>query len=301
MDIYFYSPIKALLSSNQFVPTTIEQNPLYHNGTKGFYARYDYGLKYEPSIVYFDDKFYKNIAIIDLYKGFLVLPKLVKTYNLPYKIIDKQSIVCAQIECFVTCYQQGGAYLKIDGYNQSTTLELPFVPNKIELYNLGSNVFIIKAINKLCFFAIINGYDTSVLLSDLCDGVSTDNQLVTTKIYKGIAKHVKTTVYGFDGGFYVDNESFKSEYKTSPLDAVLPLAFLEEVRLCVDYRHFLCDELLKDSNLIGEFLGKFNLFLPPLLKEHSDNFLLINDTCRFVKIKAQNGKITDVCLEDFPF
>ena len=155
MDIYFYSPIKALLSSNQFAPTTIEQNPLYHNGTKGLYARYDYGLSFEPSIVYFDDKFYKNIAIIDLYKGFLALPKLVKTYNLPYKIIDKQSIVCAQIECFVTCYQQGGAYLKIDGYNQSTTLELPFVPNKIELYNLGSNVFIIKAIKKLCFFAII--------------------------------------------------------------------------------------------------------------------------------------------------
>ena len=301
MNVYFYSPVKAAVTSNQFKPCIIDQNVMAFDFKPNFYAQLDFGDCFLPSSVYFNPNFSKNMSIIDLYAGFLVFPKLVKAYNLPYKILDRRSIVCSQIEIFVTVYQKGGVYLRLDGFSQSNVLELPFIPKTLELANLGGNLFIIKATNKLCFFAIVSALDLSILLSDLCDNVLHDNKLTTIKIYKGISTHVKTTNYGFDGKFFVTDTSFNSSCDTPLLDAVLPLAFLEEVRLGVDYRHYLSDTLKNDSHLLREFLGNFSFALPPILKGHRDNFLIVSDSVKFVKIQVENGLVLDLSAEPFPF
>ena len=89
-------------------------------------------------------------------------------------------------------------------------------------------------------------------------------------------------------------------YKELP-DKLITYAFLEEVRLSVDYRHFLSDNLLSDYSLIKDFLGEYSFILPPFLKDFPSTYAVVGKTAKYVKTTVENNKITDILLEDYPF
>lgn len=300
MKVFLYSSQKSLASfDNQEV--VIDKNPSEIT-LCGDVIRFFNGKNYEPSIYHKDAFFQENVAITDLYGAFLCYPILKPKFDLPYKTIVKRSFVFDNIEYLITVFTDGAIKLRINGYNEELILQLPFIPQDLKIYPVGGNLFLVDLISGIHYVAVFSAPTIKEEFSAVCHSYDVSKELSIKKIGRTIFSYEETSRYNYDGKVNLTDKTCRVFYPYKELpDKLLTYAFLEEVRLSVDYRHFLSDNLLSDYSLIKDFLGEYSFILPPFLKDFPSTYAVVGKTAKYVKTTVENNKITDILLEDYPF
>lgn len=301
MNLYLYSPIRCLANINNQT-FEINANPLLCNLLKPQLINFDLGSAFETATYYCHDNFCKNVAITDLYDGIFVCVKPKPRFNLPYKVLFEKSIVCQNTEFLLTAYTDSCVKLKCRGYNQETILQIPFVPKNIDAYPVGDNLFLVVLKSNLNCIILFSAPLLKVEFFDVCNEFSINKELIVKKVHNNIGTHTEVTRYVYKNKIEKLDRSISTvyPYKNIP-EQILPLAFLEEVRLCADYSRFLSAELSNDATMIKDFLGDFTIVLPPFLNGFDKTFAIINQKAKYLKFVVEDGKIKDIHCEDFPF
>lgn len=299
MKVYLYSPAKSLVYYDE-KESVITKNPcsLEFSGRSLIFYN---GKNFENSLYHKDASLCENIAITDLYDAFLCYPVLKPRLNYPYKEIFKNSYAFDNMEYLISVYTDGGIKLSVKGFNEELTVPLPFIPKNLSVAPVGGNLFLIDVVKDLHFIVIVSMPYMKEEFSSLCNSYDVNGKLSVTKIRRTLFTFEETRFYNYDGKVNFINSSNRTFYQYNIPDELIPYAFLEEVRLSVDYRHFLSDGLVNDYTLIKDFLGEYDFVLPPFLKEFPTLYVTVGKTAKYVKTTVCNGKITDIALEDFPF
>lgn len=300
--MFVYSLKNCLLcSGNKSV--TVSRNLLRLTVDKEETLTFFMGKDFETCMYSHKREFCQYVEITDLYGDILCYPVPKPKRNLRYNKIAEKTVVIDNIEYFITVYSDGAIFLNCRGFNEEVRLEVPFAPTDIEVYPVGGSLFLADLKGKMHFVVIFSVPSLKVEFTDLCDEFTIGEILSVTKIHNGIGRHAETRQYNYDGKVNLRNISFQSRYPYGVMPKeIIPLAFLEEVRLGVDYRHFLGDNLVNDYTAVKEFFGKIDFCLPPFYKEFKDTFSVIGSgKVKYVKFALENRKITDISLESYPF
>lgn len=300
MNIFLYSPQKCLLSFNNevfslgknLVKTTVLQNQP---------VTFDFNGRFETARYHCDVDFCKNVAITDLYGDFLCYPVLKPYQNFSYKNLLYKTIVVENVQYTLSVFTDGAVKLQIRGLNETLTVNLPFIPNDIDAYPVGGNLFLVDLKTNLHYIIIVSCANLSIEFSDICDEFTIDNKLSLTKTHSGIQTHREIKSYAYDGKVKLVGRTFQTfcSYEKIP-EKIIPLAFLEEICLGADFTSFLTDELAKNAELLTEFFGKINFALPPFYKELPETYAIVSDNgVKYAKFTTENGKIADVSLKDY--
>ena len=303
MNVFIYSPKKAPLLINGAFSGAVGPNVRRLQLSLGDHVEVDLGDGFfKPRCAPFDN-FSENMSIIDLYEGFLLLPTFKKQLNVAYSRLFFKSIVCAGTEYLFTVTTDGEYKLSCQGYGVQATFPLPFCPKDFDAAPLGGSLILVKLKDKLTYVLILSATDLSLIFEDVCDNFVLDGKLLTEKTHRLIGLHTEKSYYTYkEGKVLLDGRFFDTVYpfKSIPKQ-LLPLCFLEKVRLSADYRDFLSEELKPDHKLVADFLGKFSLVIPPFLKDFADNYLLIGEKPQFVKIGTKGSVVCEVSKEAHPF
>ncbi len=300
MKVFLYSPEKSIAFFDN-KEAVIDKNPS-EISLKGDCIRFHNGKNYEQSFYHKDCSLQENIAITDLYGAFLCFPILKPRFNYVYKVILKRSFVFDNIEYLITVRQDGGIKLCVKGYGVESIIQIPFIPDDVKIFPVGGDLFLIDLYSSLHFVAVFSAPDLKEEFNCLCNDYSVNGELSVTKISRTIFIYEETCHYNYDGKVCLRNKSYRTFYQNKELHpSLISYAFLEEVRLSVDYRHFLCDNLLSDYSLIKDFLGEYSFTLPPFLSDFPSTYAVVGKSSKYVKMTVEDNKIKDILLEDYPF
>lgn len=299
MKVFLYSPIRAQVTANN-ASFIIGKNLVLKDLSKDEVSSINLGGNFLPAKFSFDKDFNENIAITDLYGDFLVYPLLKPRLNFPYETMLNKSVVIENAEYIFTVYKDFGIKLKCRNSYEEVIINLPFVPDSVNVLNAGGNLILVELKGKLTYIAVLSYPSLKLEFCDLADEYSLSGELSLTKIHRGISLHKITYTYGYDGKVFLKHKSYQTfdNYHTLP-SPLIPLAFLEEVRLGVDYRRFLGDNLLAEQELLKEFFGNFSFVLPPFYQDLKDTYALVYENhTKYAKFTVSENKIADISLED---
>lgn len=299
MKVFLYSPIRAQVRTNN-ASFIIGKNLVLKDLLKDEVLSIDLGDKFLPAKFSFNKDFNENIAITDLYGDFLVYPVLKPRLNFPYETVLYKSVVIENAEYIFTVYKDFSIKLKCRNSYEEVIVNLPFIPKSINVLNAGGNLILVELKDKLTYVAVLSFPSLKLEFCDLADEYNLSGELSLTKIHRGISLHKITYTYGYDGKVFLKNKSYQTFDNYNPLPPpLIPLAFLEEVRLGVDYRRFLDDNLFNKQELLKDFLGDFLFVLPPFYEDLADTYAIVYQSrVKYAKFTLTDDKISDISLED---
>lgn len=300
MNIFVYSTQKCLLTFKN-VSQTLNKNLARISIEKCDQVTFDLNGNFEKSRYFTDRDFCKNVTITDLYSDLLCYPTFVPVWNYPYKKLYEESLVYANYEYLISVVSDLGVKLNVKGYGNEVTVNLPFLPKTVQIKQAGRDLMLIDAVSGLHNIILISLPDLQVKFSDLCNEYEITDTLTIKNKIKGVFGYLKTRVYGYDGKVNLIKQNFEriGNLNDLPIE-LIPYAFLEEVRLGVDYQRFLSNDLLDSDKLIKEFFGQIKFILPPFYKELPDTYAVVSDNgVKYAKFTVLDGKIADISLENY--
>lgn len=300
MNIFVYSTQKCLLTFKN-VSQTLNKNLARISIEKCDQVTFDLNGNFEKSRYFTDRDFCKNVTITDLYSDLLCYPTFVPVWNYPYKKLYEESLVYANYEYLISVVSDLGVKLNVKGYGNEVTVNLPFLPKTVQIKQAGRDLMLIDVVSGLHNIILISLPDLQVKFSDLCNEYEITDTLTIKNKIKGVFGYLKTRVYGYDGKVNLIKQNFEriGNLNDLPIE-LIPYAFLEEVRLGVDYQRFLSNDLLDSDKLIKEFFGQIKFILPPFYKELPDTYAVVSDNgVKYAKFTVLDGKIADISLENY--
>lgn len=300
MNIFVYSTQKCLLTAGS-ISRTLNKNLAKLSIGKSDAVTFDLNGNFEKSRYFFDRDFCKNVTITDLYGDLLCYPTFIPTWNYPYKKLYYESFVYDNSEYLVSVESCLGVKLNVKGYNGETTVNLPFLPKTVQVKQAGRDLMLIDAFLGLHDVILISLPDLQIKFNELCNDYEVTDTLTVKNKIKSVFDYLKTRVYGYDGKVNLLKQNFERVGNLNDLPCeLIPYAFLEEVRLGVDYRHFLSDDLLGSDGLLKDFFGQINFIIPPFYKELPDTYAVVSDSgVKYAKFTVLDGKIADISLENY--
>lgn len=300
MNIFVYSTQKCLLTAGS-ISRTLNKNLAKLSIGKNDAVTFDLNGNFEKSRYFFDRDFCKNVTITDLYGDLLCYPTFIPTWNYPYKKLYYESFVYDNSEYLVSVESCLGVKLNVKGYNGETTVNLPFLPKTVQVKQAGRDLMLIDAFLGLHDVILISLPDLQIKFNELCNDYEVTDTLTVKNKIKSVFDYLKTRVYGYDGKVNLLKQNFERVGNLNDLPCeLIPYAFLEEVRLGVDYRRFLSDDLLGSDGLLKDFFGQINFIIPPFYKELPDTYAVVSDSgVKYAKFTVLDGKIADISLENY--
>lgn len=300
MNIFVYSTQKCLLTAGS-ISRTLNKNLAKLSIGKNDAVTFDLNGNFEKSRYFFDRDFCKNVTITDLYGDLLCYPTFIPTWNYPYKKLYYESFVYDNSEYLVSVESCLGVKLNVKGYNGETTVNLPFLPKTVQVKQAGRDLMLIDAFLGLHDVILISLPDLQIKFNELCNDYEVTDTLTVKNKIKSVFDYLKTRVYGYDGKVNLLKQNFERVGNLNDLPCeLIPYAFLEEVRLGVDYRRFLSDDLLGSDGLLKDFFGQINFIIPPFYKELPDTYAVVsNSGVKYAKFTVLDGKIADISLENY--
>lgn len=300
MNIFVYSTQKCLLTAGS-ISRTLNKNLAKLSIGKNDAVTFDLNGNFEKSRYFFDRDFCKNVTITDLYGDLLCYPTFIPTWNYPYKKLYYESFVYDNSEYLVSVESCLGVKLNVKGYNGETTFNLPFLPKTVQVKQAGRDLMLIDAFLGLHDVILISLPDLQIKFNELCNDYEVTDTLTVKNKIKSVFDYLKTRVYGYDGKVNLLKQNFERVGNLNDLPCeLIPYAFLEEVRLGVDYRRFLSDDLLGSDGLLKDFFGQINFIIPPFYKELPDTYAVVSDSgVKYAKFTVLDGKIADISLENY--
>ncbi|HBK02499.1 MAG TPA: hypothetical protein DDY77_05685, partial [Clostridiales bacterium] len=138
MKVYFYSPVKAILEVNG-ERTTIGKNVKAAEFDSDTVFKI-FALGFKPCRAsFFYTELNKNVAIINLYKGFLVIPVLKTDFDGREVNFEKSvSLYGSQYYFSIVCKDK--PYLTARGYRAEKTLALDILPKEVIVTPLRNHI-----------------------------------------------------------------------------------------------------------------------------------------------------------------
>ena len=244
----------------------------------------------------------KSVQLIDLYGGFLFIPKFFRRVDGDFKMIGRKTFSLDKLVT-VTCYCQGGIKLCISKEDDFFIESLPFIPNDVRFETCSSNGNLYLAIicisdkTEILVFNVTG--KIALVFKNLCDGYSFDkNTLTTLESKRDTLRHSVTSTWLFSDTVTLKGYTITRQKQSYALpEKLLPIAFFEELLIDGDVSDFLSPELKPRASELKEFFGDFKRVLPPPhFKEDDLVTLLYEDKVDYARITTLGGLITNLTI-----
>ena len=245
----------------------------------------------------------KNVQIIDLYGGFLFLPKFVrKSFGSTEIVVNKIFPLNNPVQ--VSCFNQGDGKIFLrtesDLFIESTPFALTDVRFESCAFNGREYLLIICVCGKTVIYGYEIGKKITPVFKNVCDGFGFDGNLLRMFENKNdLLRHTLSTTWEFADSVKLKSQTITAKRAVYSLpDALVPYAFFEEILLGGDVANFLTPRLKPRAKEFKEFLGDFKGILPP---PHfvGDDFvtLLYADKVEYAKVHVHSGQVDNVTIE----
>lgn len=250
-----------------------------------------------------DEDFLNGVSFINSGDGLLFFikfryaPPALKKESSPFKTITAQSgnkaffFYSGGTFCFIESASGGGDYFKL----------CEDFPLNVSVEDYKERFIIIKIMraggekNEVFIFDLSATDKPKLVLKRLYDELFIGDDVVTVLKTPSVTKIEKRESFNLTA----PEKSYKIFTRETPLEYVnerlLPFAFLEELALGAHFEDYLSEELKAQKDLVAEFLGKFDFFLPKLYKNSEETAILIeNKKIRRLSISLFRRLITDL-------
>lgn len=281
-------------------------NPSFLDLEKAFLEFTPLDQSLAPVCYYFDKNqpvSSKNVQIIDLYGGFLLLPKFVRQPQGELKIVAKRTLPFTR-PLSVICFNQGDGkiFLTVDKdvYVENTPFALADLRFESCSWQGKEYLLIICVCGKTVIYGYEIGEKIIPVFKNVCDGYGFDGNLLHLIENKNdLLRHVVSTTWEFAKSVKVKSCTVTSKRVVYSLpDAIIPYAFFEEILVGGDVSNFLTPRLKPRASEFKEFLGDFKSILPPPHFISDDLVTLVYaDKVAYAKVFVSNGQVDNVTIE----
>ena len=273
---------------------------------EGFLEFIPLDQSFEPISYLFDEKHAystKNLQIIDLCGGFLLLPKFFKKTTGELKIVAKR-VFHLYTPVSVACFNQGDGKIVLQTENDGLVENAPFALKDVRFESAASGgkeyLLVICVSGKTVIFGYEISEKITPVFKNICDGFSFNGNLLNLVEHKNdLLRHTVSTTWEFGKSVNVKNHSITSKRAAYSLpEGLIPYAFFEEVLVNGDVANFLTPRLKLRAGEFKEFLGAFKSVLPPPHFKNDDLVTLVyDDKVAYAKVHLVGGLIDNITLE----
>ncbi|MBR2337455.1 MAG: hypothetical protein IKA61_05890 [Clostridia bacterium] len=244
----------------------------------------------------------KNVRIIDLSGGFLLVPKFFRRSDGEFKMIGKKTLDLS-FPVNVTCFSQNGVKLCVATSDDFFIESLPFTPKEVHFdacsYNGNRYLVAICIHDKTEILAFKIDEKISLVFKNLCDGYSLDKNVLTTYERRcDVLRHSVCSSWAFEDEVRLTAYTLTHERQIFALhERLVAVAFFEELLIDGDVSTFLAPNLKPRASQIKEFLGSYERVLPPPHFMDDDTVMLLyNDKAEYAKLTLSGGLVSNVII-----
>lgn len=303
MYLYFLSYLPCAVKFNGEYIGKATENYSIKESEKGLYEFIPLRSGYLQSSFLWNEKLSdatENVQIIDLYGGFLIIPKFKRQIVSDYKELFFKTIDFPDFSASVEVFNENGCKLTVKCCDGKTTEALPLTPVSLDLEkaHLNGRAYLLAFLSNKKTAAF--GFELSksrvkTIFRRNCDGYEArDNILNLTELKNDLLRHTVVTKWDFTDGITLVNASFRRGRELYALPApLLPYAFFEELNLGKDPSDFLTPRLRPRAMELKEFFGDYLAVLPPPhFKPETRITLLYRDHAEYAEL-GYVGRLID--------
>lgn len=285
MYLYILSFLPCAVKFNGEYIGKASENYAIKKAEKGFFEFIPLTGDFTPASFLWENKQpddNENVQIIDLYGGFLIIPKFKKQVISDYKELFYKKIDFPDFSASLEVFNENGTKLTVRCGNDKVTESMPFLPVSLDIEKAFLNgrayLLVFLSDKKTAAFGFeLTESRIKTVFRRVCDGYEAkDNLLTITELKNDLLRHRVTTKWDFSNGVTLKEANFRRDRELYSLPSpLLPYAFFEELALGKDPADFLTPRLRPRAAELKEFFGNFRAVLPPPHFKPDDCVLLL--------------------------
>ncbi len=303
MYLYFLSTLPCAVKYNgEYVGRASENYSVFPN-KKGFYEFIPLTPSYDETCFLWDEKLLddnKNIKIIDLYGGFLIIPSFCKRAFADFKELFFKVEQAGDFQAEIRVYIENGVKISLKCGKEKITEGVPFLPSALNLekayFNGKAYILAFLSDKKTAAYGFeLSDDGIKTIFKRPCDGYDAhSDKVVLTETKNDILKHTVTTYWNFSDGVKIEKAEIRRKREPYSLpEKLLPYAFFEELKLGRTPTDFLAPRLRPRAEDLKAFAGNFVSVLPPPHFKPSDYVtLLYEDKAEYARLNV-TGRLID--------
>lgn len=223
----------------------------------------------------------------------LFVPRFIKNYKNGFKTLkNERTYSGASVSvfflsgCFAFIQKEGSECFKLCDEE----------PSSVEIYDYDQNKIIITLTERKKRVFVFDLTQTPTLaLTREFNSYNTEKSFIVTRKTKSVTQIEITETFERENFTLLSTEFIRKIPLSGLPNELLPYAFLEEVALGANFEDFLSPELISQKELIPEFLGEFDFFLPKIKPDDQETAVLIKkNKAKRLSINFENRLITDL-------
>ena len=297
MKCYFYSPVPLTAVSGDRVLGVVDRNVSFSYLDDDALIRLCAPDIY-PAIV--GKNYLQNATAYYFYYGKLFVPKI-KRLPLAYSVVCQKRIVANGREIIATLLNDGSRKMTVEMINGLVTLPVGVVADKINLIDCG-NCLLAEASGKMKHVFLLSYSDLKITYSTVCFDYEIKDVLVIKRVIGTYTRYLVTEHYKITDTATLLGTDMLAEKDASPeTDMLICYDFLHLIKYGGRFESYFSEELKAKSNLIKNFLGEYDVVLPPIEKDFPSTFAIVGKSgVKYVDFSLENGKICDVDCKNSP-
>ncbi len=307
MYLYFLSTLPCAVKYNGEYVGRASENYTVFPVKNGLYEFIPLASGYEETCFLWNEKQLndnKNIKIIDLYGGFLIIPSFSRRAFTDFKELFFKTIEIGEIQVEIQVYIENGVKLSVKCGKYKITEGVPFVPTALNLEkaHLNGKVYVLAFLSdkKTAAFGFeLSEKGIKVIFKRPCDGyVAENDRVILTEAKSDILKHIVTTYWIFSDGVKIEKAEISRKREPYSLpERLLPYAFFEELKLGRTPIDFLAPKLRPRAEDLKAFAGNFvSILPPPHFKPKDFVTLLYDDKAEYARLNISGRLIDNITI-----
>ena len=247
----------------------------------------------------------RNVKIIDLYGGFLIMPVFPRRLFSDFKLLGVKDFDTRYGRARLTCYAENGVRLIAETQNAMSVENIPFYPDDVRFGFMqgGSTTYALAILSSLktAIIAYEIGREIKCVFKQIVDGYELNGNVLTVFVRKkDVMKHVVTEKWKFADRLMHGERVVTPRRKLYAInEKLVPYAFFEEIAAGGDVSAFLTPRLKPRADELKDFLGDFTAVLPPPhFRPQNEITLLYKDKVEYAVTELNSGLIDRVSLDE---
>lgn len=308
MYLYFLSTIPCAAKLNGEYLGAVSENYSVLPDEKGLFEFVPLCRGYNQSCFVRNEKLAddnENVRIIDLYGGFLIIPKFTRQVVSDFKELFFKTVDFPDFSVEVGVFAENGVKLCVRRGKDKIIENVPFSPATLNLEKafIDGKGYLVAFLSdkKTAVFGfeitdeVSDGSGIRNVLKRECDGYKAENEtVILTETLNDILRHTVTSVWTFRGGVKLAKADIRRGREPYELpEKLLPYAFFEELRLGKDVCDFLTPRIRPRAEELKAFIGDFSVSLPPPhFRADNEILLLYGNRAEYAEIDF-DGRLID--------
>lgn len=297
MKLYFYSPVRAIVSTTKSRLTIGKNVTTADVEPDETLTIFPFGFK-SSTVCLAHPEINENAAIIDVYDGFLVTPVLKPKALTTRKTYFEKQISVYGARYLVSVKAKNEVSVRIEGYDSRAEAVCEFEPSDVTVTVVKNSVVILlKGEASKLFVFETPSLKLALELKAKKITVS-DTTVVAEKVLRGGYEYVRSVQYSLSpvkkANSYLDKSG---NHRDNEL--IRALCFFEALNYGGDATEYLASSLKEKIEQLKAFIPAWKILLPPF-KESNKTFCLVGKQAFYAKPSFQNGLICDIDVGDEP-